>query len=129
MTRLTNKKTLKEILAAYDRQIRKDMGFWIKYRPSRWGDLLPEKALRPLIKFIKTKGGKRFVLVLAMIFSLLLVGVIPTLNFIWSNIFRLWLILLFVPILYWSFAITSVYSRVLVQGAFEFSRAVLRELK
>jgi len=47
MNRLTNKKTLKEILAAYDRQIRKDMGFWIKYRPSCWGDLLPEKFITP----------------------------------------------------------------------------------
>ena len=48
MNRLTNKKTLKEILAAYDRQIRKDMGFWIKYRPSRWGDLLPKEFVTPL---------------------------------------------------------------------------------
>ena len=49
---MSNKKTVKEIIADYDRQIKKDMGFWIKYRPSRWGDLLPEKSLRPLIKFI-----------------------------------------------------------------------------
>ena len=70
MNRLTNKKTLKEILAAYDRQIRKDMGFWIKYRPSRWGDLLPEKFIRPLLTFIKTKGGKKFVLILTFSFKL-----------------------------------------------------------
>ena len=94
MNRLTNKKTLKEILAAYDRQIRKDMGFWIKYRPSCWGDLLPEKFIRPLLTFIKTKGGKKFVLILAFLLSLVFVGVIPTLNFIWSNIFRIWWILL-----------------------------------
>ena len=30
MNRLTNKKTLKEILSAYDRQIRKDIGFSFK---------------------------------------------------------------------------------------------------
>ena len=129
MNRLTNKKTLKEILEAYDRQIRKDMGFWIKYRPSRWGDLLPEKFLRPLLTFIKTKGGKKFVLILAFLLSLIFVGVMPTLNFIWSNIFRVWLILLLIPLVYWTLAITSVYSRVLIQGIFEFSRAILRELK
>jgi len=60
---------------------------------------------------------------------LIFVGVIPTLNFIWSNIFRIWWILLVIPLVYWTLAITYVYSRVLVQGIFEFSRAVLRELK
>ena len=129
MNHLTNKKKLKEILAAYDRQIKKDMGFWIKYRPSRWGDLLPEKFIRPLLTFINTKGGKKFVLILAFLLSLIFVGVIPTINFIWSNIFRIWWILLAFPLVYWTLAITSVYSRVLVQGGFEFSRAVLRELK
>ena len=129
MNRLTNEKTLKEILAAYDRQIRKDMGFWIKYRPSRWGDLLPEKFIRPLLSFIKTKGGKKFALIFTFLLSLISVGVIPTLNFIWSNIFRLWWILLVIPLVYWTLAITSVYSRVLVQWLFEFSRGVLRELK
>ena len=129
MKRFTNKRKLKEILAAYDRQIRKDMGFWIKYRPSRWGDLLPEKFIRPLLTFINTKGGKKFVLILAFLLSLIFVGVIPTLNFIWSNIFRIWWILLVIPLVYWTLAITSVYSRVLIQGIFEFSRAILRELK
>ena len=129
MNRLTNKKTLKESLAAYDRQVRKDMGFWIKYRPSRWGDLLPEKFIRPLLSFIKTNGGKYFALILAFLLSLIFVGVIPTLNFIWSNIFRIWWILLVIPLAYWTLAIISVYSRVLVQGFFEFSRAVLKELK
>ena len=126
---MIKKNTAKEILAYYDRQIRNDMGFWIKYRPSRWGDLLPEKFFRPLIKFIKTKGGKKFVLILAFLLSLVFVGVIPTLNFIWSNIFRIWWILLVIPLAYWTLAIISVYSRVLVQGVFEFSRAVLKELK
>ncbi len=129
MNHLTNKKKLKEILAAYDRQIKKDMGFWIKYRPSRWGDLLPEKFIRPLLTFIKTKGGKKFVLILAFLISLIFFGVIPTLNFVWSNIFRIWWILLVIPLVYWTLAITSVYSRVLVQGGFEFSRAVIRKLK
>ena len=105
------------------------MGFWIKYRPSRWGDLLPEKFIRPLLTFIKTKGGKKFALILSFLLSLIFVGVIPTLNFVWSNIFRIWWILLAIPLVYWTLAITSVYSRVLVQGVCEFSRAVLRELK
>ena len=122
---MTNKKTLKEFLAAYDRQVRKDMSFWIKYRPSRWGDLLPEKFIRPLVTFTKTKGGKKFVLILAFLFSLLFVGVVPTLNFVWSNIFRIWLLLFFIPLVYWTLAITSVYTRVLVQGTLELVRAVL----
>ena len=127
---MTNKKTAKEeILASYYRQIKKNMGFWIKYRPSRWGDLLPEKFIRPLLTFIKTKGGKKFVLILTFLLSLIFVGVIPTLFFIWSNIFRIWWILVVIPLVYWTLAITSVYSRVLVQGVFEFSRAVLREFK
>tara|TARA_B100001250_G_scaffold408301_1_gene430468 strand:+ start:1194 stop:1580 length:387 start_codon:yes stop_codon:yes gene_type:complete len=125
---MSNNKTPKEILATYDRQIRKDMGFWIKYRPSRWGVLIPEKSLRPFIKFIKTKGGKKFVLISALIFSLLFVGVIPTLNFIWSNIFRLWLILLVIPLLYWAFAITSVYARVIIQVFCKFIRFIFYKL-
>ena len=127
MNLLTNKKTLKEILEAYDRQIRKDMGFWIKYRPSRWGDLLPEKFIKPLLTFIKTKGGKKFVLILAFLLSLIFVGVIPTLNFIWSNIFRIWWILLVIPLVYWTLAITSVYARVLAHGFCEFVRAVSKD--
>ncbi len=129
MNRLTNKKTPKEILAAYDRQIRKDMGFWIKYRPSCWADLLPEQFTRPILTFIKTKGGKKFVLILAFLLSLVFVGVIPTLNFIWSNVFRIWWMLLVIPLVYWTLAIISVYSRVLVQGGSEFLRAFLKELK
>ena len=121
---MSNKKTAKEILAKYDSQIKKDMGFWIKYRPSRWGDLLPEKTIRPIIKFIKTKGRKKFVFISALIFSLLIFGVIPTLNFIWSNIFRLWLILLVIPFFYWVFAITSVYMRVVVNVFIEFIKVV-----
>ena len=50
-------KRVNEIFASYDRQIRKDMVFWIKYRPSRWSDLLPEKFIRPTLIYIKTKGG------------------------------------------------------------------------
>ena len=129
MNRLAIKKILKEILAACDRQIKKDMFFWIKYRPSCWGDLLPEKFIRPLLTFIKTKGGKKFVLTLAFLLSLVFVGVIPTLNFIWSNIFRIWWILLVIPLVYWTLAITSVYSRVLAQGFLDILLAVLRELK
>ncbi len=60
---MTDKKTAKKIIAAYDKQIRKDMGFWIKYRPSRWGDLLPDKFISPFMKgkavietFIKGDG-------------------------------------------------------------------------
>tara|TARA_B100000700_G_C14288605_1_gene509349 strand:+ start:71 stop:457 length:387 start_codon:yes stop_codon:yes gene_type:complete len=125
---MKNKKTAKEILVACDGQIRKDMGFWIKYRPSRWGVLLPEKFIRPLIKFIKTKGGKKFIMISALIFSLLFIGVLPTLNFIWSNIFRLWLILLAFPIAYWIFAIISVYTRAISQVFCEFVKIVLEKL-
>ena len=124
---MTKKMTIKEILAAYDIQIRKDMDFWIKYRPSRWGELLPEKLKRPLLTFIKTKGGKKFVLILAFLLSLIFVGVIPTLNFIWSNIFRIWWILLVIPLVYWTLAITSVYTKVITHGVFEFVRAVIAD--
>ena len=125
---MSNKKTSKEIFASYDRQIKKDIGFWIKYRPSRWVDLLPEKAFRPLIKFIKKKGGKKFIFISALIFSLLFVGFFPTLNFILSNIFRLWLILLVIPLSYWVFAITFVYARVIVQVFYRFIRFVFYKI-
>jgi len=121
---MSKKKTIKEIIAIYDRQIRKDMVFWIKYRPSCWGNFLPEKSLIPLVKLIKTNSGKRFVFISALIFSLLFVGVIPTLNFIWSNIFRLWLLLLIIPLFYWLFAIISVYTRVIIQAFFELIRVI-----
>ena len=125
---MINKKAVKEILAPYDRQIKKDIGFWIKYRPSRWGDLLFQKSLIPLIEFMKTKGGKKFALISALTFSLLFVGFIPTLNFIWSNIFRLWLILFVIPLFYWAFAITSVYSRVIIQAFCRFLNVVFYKL-
>ena len=121
-------KKVKEILVSYDKQIRKDIGFWIKYRPSRWVDFLPEKAFRPFIKFIKTKGGTKFLLISALIFSLLFVGVFPTLYFIWSNIFRLWLILLVIPFFYWALAITLVYTRVIVNAFCRFIRVVFYKL-
>tara|TARA_B100001250_G_C19737276_1_gene761379 strand:- start:412 stop:804 length:393 start_codon:yes stop_codon:yes gene_type:complete len=125
---MTNKKKTKEILAAYDRQIRKDMGFCIKYRPSRWGDFLPSQFISPLLKFIQKKGGKNFLLKSALIFSLIFIGVIPTLNFIWSNIFRVWLILLFIPLVYWGLAITCVYTRVIVLAFCEFVGILLDKL-
>ncbi len=58
MNRSINKKTLKEILPAYVRQIRKDMGFWINYRPSRLVNLHPEKFIRPLMKLINSEGDR-----------------------------------------------------------------------
>ena len=125
---MSNKRTAKEILAFYDRQIRKDMDFWIKYRPSQWVDLLPENSFSPLIKSMRTRVGKKFILMLALILSLLFVGVFPTLNFIWSNIFRLWLILLIIPLFYWVFAITSIYTKVLVQAFCRITRVVFYEL-
>ena len=125
---MSNKKIAKEILDTYDRQIRKHLVFWIKYRPSRWGDLLPEKPFRPLIRFIKTKFGKKFFLLSALIFSLLFVGVFPTLNFIWSNIFRVWLIIIVIPLFYWVFAIISIYIRVIVQAFCKFVRVVFYKL-
>ena len=125
---MSNKNTIKKILASYDRQIRKDVSFWIKCRPSRWVDLLPEKRFSSLIKFIKTKRSKTFILISALIFSLLFIGVFPTLNFIWSNIFRLWLILLVIPLFYWAIAITSVYARVIVQVFYRIIRFVFYKL-
>tara|TARA_B100000579_G_scaffold394331_1_gene371604 strand:+ start:1324 stop:1647 length:324 start_codon:yes stop_codon:yes gene_type:complete len=100
------------------------MFLWIKYRPSRWGEFLSENSLRPLITFIKKEGGKKFILVSPLIFSLLFAGVIPTLNFIWSNILRLCLIPLVIPTFYWVFAIISVYMRVIIHAFFKFVRVL-----
>ena len=113
---------------AYDKQIRKDMGFWIKYRPSRWGDLLPSKFIIPLRKFIRRKGGKKFVLKLVLIFSLLLIGFIPTLDFIWSHIFRVGLFFLVIPLVYWTFVIAFVYARVIFLACCKFLRVIFDNL-
>jgi len=125
---MSDKTKAKEFFAKYDRQIRKDMEFWIKYRPSRWGDFLSEKSLKPLIKFIKSKTGKKIFFISAFVFSLLFVGVIPTLSFIWSKIFRLWLIILVIPFFYWAFAIAFVYFRVIVLAFRKYIRAVFYKL-
>tara|TARA_Y100001968_G_scaffold132479_1_gene120909 strand:- start:3364 stop:3741 length:378 start_codon:yes stop_codon:yes gene_type:complete len=121
-------KTAKKILSAFDRQIKNDIGFWIRNRPSRWRYLLPEKFIKPFLKYIEKRGGKNFVLKISLIFSLIVVGFIPTLNFIWSNIFRVWLILLFIPIVYWTFAIISIYARVLNLVFSEFIKPFLKNL-
>tara|TARA_B100000579_G_scaffold249558_1_gene205112 strand:+ start:658 stop:1044 length:387 start_codon:yes stop_codon:yes gene_type:complete len=113
------KKAVKAMLVAYNKQIKKDMGFWIKYRPSRWGDLLPGKFIRPFLNFIGKKGGKKLAIKSALIFSLIFIGVIPTLSFVWSNIFRLWLILIFIPMIYWSLAIFFVYIKVIYSAISE----------
>ena len=125
---MINNQKAKDFLAAYDRQIRKDMDFWIKYRPSRWVEVLPATPLRPLIKFIKTRRGKKFVFISALILSLLFVGVIPTLNFIWSNIFRLWFIVFVIPLSYWVFAITSVYLKAVLQALYRFIKVLFYKL-
>ena len=125
---MNKKRTVKEILAKYYRQIKKDIGFWIKYRPSRWFFLLPEKSRKPLITFIDRKGGMKFIIKLALLFSLIFIGLIPTLNFIWSNIFRVWLIVFVIPLIYWGLAIAIVYVRVITLAVGEFVRVVLDNL-
>jgi len=90
--------------------------------------LIPDRFIRPLLKFIERKGSKKFILTATLIFSLIFVGVIPTLNFIWSNLFRFWLILLFIPLSYWAFAITFVYTRVIALALCEFVRVVFDTL-
>ncbi len=122
------KRDFAEHLQAYNKQIRKDMDFWIKYRPSRWGNFIPDRVGEPILKFIERKEGRKFLLKTALIASLIFVGVMPTLNFIWSNIFRVWLILLIVPLAYWSLAIAAVYSRVIALAVCEFAIVVLDNL-
>ena len=111
---MNKKKKAQEILDAYEKQIMKEMSFWIEHRPSRWGVLLMDNSKNPFFKFIERKGGKKFILKFALIFSLIFVGVVPTFKLILSNIFRVWWILLFIPIIYWVLAIIFVYTRVIV---------------
>jgi len=125
---MTNKKKARNFFAAYDKQIRKDMDYWIKYRPSRWGNLLPKKFIRPFHKLIKKKVSKKFFLISALIFSLVFLGIIPTINFIWSNLFRVWLFLIIIPLIYWTFAITAVYSRVIAKVFYRFAIVLFNNL-
>tara|TARA_B100000965_G_C19469082_1_gene703253 strand:+ start:453 stop:845 length:393 start_codon:yes stop_codon:yes gene_type:complete len=125
---MTNKKKARKIFSTYDKQIRKDMDYWIKYRPSRWGDLLPEKFIRPFLNLIKNRQSKKFFLLSTLIFSLVFWGIIPTINFIWSNIFRVWLILLIIPLIYWAFAIAVVYTRVIAKVFYKFAKVLIDNL-
>ena len=113
MRSMIDKKTAKKILAFYERQLNSDISFWIKHRPSRWSYYLPDKWRMPFLKFIDQKGRKKFVLIVALIFSLIFVGVIQTLNFIWLNFFRAWLMLLLIPIFYWTMAIICIYTKII----------------
>tara|TARA_Y100001968_G_scaffold295522_1_gene302986 strand:+ start:1483 stop:1860 length:378 start_codon:yes stop_codon:yes gene_type:complete len=124
---MTDNKRAIGIIAAYEKRIKKEMSFWIKHRPSCWWGVLPEKLVRILLRFIKTKGVKNFLIIFSIFLSFIFVGFVPTLSFIWSNIFKLWLTLLLIPIIYWSVAITSVYTVVLAQVVCEFVRGFLND--
>tara|TARA_Y100001968_G_C19243736_1_gene660781 strand:+ start:480 stop:854 length:375 start_codon:yes stop_codon:yes gene_type:complete len=122
---MTKEKKARKLFEAYDKQIRKDMNYWMKYRPSCWVDILPEKFKKPFIKLIKNKNSKKLFLVSAIIFSLVFLGFIPTISFIWSNIFRISLILLVIPLIYWALAITAVYGKVIAKVFYKFAKVLL----
>ena len=96
-------------------QISRDMFFWIKYRPSLWLSFLPirKKDKNTIKQFIIKKNSKQFIFYSFVICCLIFVGFLPTVNFIFSNFFKIWLIPIIIPIVYWAIAITAVYSRVI----------------
>ena len=109
---MIEKKKLKEILEAYYRNIRKDMGFCIKYRPSTWRSLIPQIIEKPIKKFFIKKSRRRLVFYSVLILSLMFTGLVSTINFIFSNIWKLWLIPIIVCVTYWVLAISAVYLKV-----------------
>ena len=99
-------------IQSIDDQIKRDMDFWLKYRPYRWLSFIPKRLEKLILQFIDRKDPKRLVFYITLIFGLVFVGLVPTLKFLFWYLFKIWLICILIPLAYWGLAIISIYSRV-----------------
>ena len=114
-------------ILTYRIQINKDMAFWIKYRPSRWLSFIPKRLEKVILRFIDKKNSKQFIFYTALIFCFIFVGFVPTINFIFSNFWRLWLIPIFICMIYWLLAVVAIYSRVIFVVLRDFILSILEK--
>ena len=96
-----------------DNQIKKDMAFWIKHRPSRWSSFIPNRLEKTFLQLINNKYSKQFVIYTAFIFCLIFVGFVPTLKLLFWYLFKIGLICILIPFSYWVIAISAIYSKVI----------------
>ena len=65
------KKSFKRYLQSIDYQIKRDIDFWLKYRPSRWLSFIPKRHEKTILRFIDKKNSKKFIFYTALIFCLI----------------------------------------------------------
>ena len=98
----------------YGDQINRDMAFWIKYRPSRWATLLPNRHKKIFILFHSKKKIRLLFIYPILIFFIIFLGFLPTINFVFSNFWRLWLIPILVCLSYWILAVLVIYLKIII---------------
>ncbi len=111
-----------------DYQMKMDMDFWIKYRPSCWLSFIPKRLEKSILQFLDKENAKRLVLYTVFIFCLMFVGFVPTLKFLFWYLFKIWVIFVLIPFGYWGLAIAAIYSRVIVITMVEFIFDILDKL-
>ena len=98
----------------YEKRINMDLAFWIKYRPSTWSSHAPKKFVSFYKLSFDKKISRRVVFCLILFCSLIFIGLLPTINFIFSNFWRLWLIPILTCLCYWIVAFVVVYLRFII---------------
>ncbi len=115
-------------IESIDDQMKRDMEFWIKYRPSRWLSFIPKRFEKLILQIIEKKKSKQLVFYIALICCLIFVGFVPTLKFLFWYLFKIWLICILIPFAYWGASITAVYLRVIAIPVLEFFLSILAKL-
>ena len=121
-------KKLEREIQSINYQIKRDIEFWMKYRPSLWLSFSPKRLEELILGFIEKKGNKEFVFYTALLCCLIFVGFVPTLRLLLWYLFRIWLICIVIPLAYWVTAISIVYSRVILIKLVGFILAVFDKL-
>ncbi len=111
-----------------DYQIKRDMDFWLKHRPSRWLSFLPKRYKKSILRLIYNDTVKKLVFYTALLFCLIFLGFLPTLKLFFWYLFKIWLIFILIPLTYWVLAIAAVYVRIIVITLIEFILAILDKL-
>ena len=105
------KRRISSYLLIYGKQINRDLSFFIKFRPSKWLSFISPRIEIPVKKFFRNKNRRRFFITPAIFLCLIFVGFFPTINFVVSNFWKLWLIPVLICMGYWLIAFLAVYLR------------------
>jgi len=109
----SRKKKVAKDLNYFGEQINKDISFWITYRPSTWIGLIPKGIKKRIIQFFSKKNYRCFAFSFLLIICLVFIGFVRTINFIFSNLWIIWLIPVLICLTYWTLALLLVYLRVI----------------